>query len=397
MPARSTAKRASRSATDQLVERLQSRIARGQWEVNHRLPTTMEMAREFSVSINTVQRALAQLQATGLIECSGRTRRVSARTSRVLVTPARQGTQVAVVQIANPLDSPSAHRQGQRWASTIVDSIRHVLQAQEMQPVLIGMSATQGSIAEQYQKQFQSLRKTIAGAICFPLPGQAELLAMLDRDQVPWITINRPGEGACHNFVTSDFVGAGRQVGLCFGKLGIRRVLIAGPSPSESLSWLETSGGFLQSYLALGLPLHQIDHLACNPDDEEIRFEAIQQYLKKNGPPQGMFLAGDLFALSAIRAIRQRGLSVPQDVAVIGGTGLEISRYCDPPLSTIAQPMERLGYEAVAALGDMARTGMLRIPGRIVPAPLVLRQTTQVPAALRDELRRACQTSDEVQ
>jgi LacI family transcriptional regulator len=390
-------KRPLRSTTDQLVEQMQARIARGHWEVNRRLPTTLQMASEFSVSINTVQRALAQLQATGLIESRGRRRYVCARNSRVLVTPARQGTQVAVVQISAPLGSPLPSPHAQRWSSTIVEAIRQVLQAQELQPVLIGINATQGSMAEQYAKQFQNIRKSLLGVICFPIPGQQELLGLLDRDQIPWIAVNRPSEGACHNFVTSDFGGAGRQVGLCFGKLGFRRVLIAGPPPAESLSWLETTGGFLQSYLSLGLPLHQVDHLACNPDDEEIRFQAIQQYLKKHGPPQGMFLAGDHFALSAIRAIRQGGWQVPGNVSVVGGTGLEISRYCDPPLSTIAQPMDRLGYEAVAALSDLARAGILRIPGRIVPTPLVLRQSTQVPAALREELRRACQPGDEAE
>lgn len=58
----------------------------------------------------------------------------------------------------------------------------------------------------------------------------------------------------------------------------------------------------------------------------------------------------DMMALGAIRAVRQRGLSVPQDVSVVGFDDSPLIAFTEPPLTTIRQPVEAMATAAVDAL-----------------------------------------------
>ena len=60
----------------------------------------------------------------------------------------------------------------------------------------------------------------------------------------------------------------------------------------------------------------------------------------------------DLMALGAIRTIRQRGLSVPEDVSVVGYDDSRLIAFTDPPLTTVRQAVTAMGTAAVQALLD---------------------------------------------
>ncbi|GAB3876385.1 hypothetical protein GCM10029964_023110 [Kibdelosporangium lantanae] len=64
----------------------------------------------------------------------------------------------------------------------------------------------------------------------------------------------------------------------------------------------------------------------------------------------GVVCASDPQALGAIRAVRRQGLSVPQDVSVIGYDDSAFMNCVDPPLTTIRQPIEAMGRAAVDLL-----------------------------------------------
>ena len=62
-------------------------------------------------------------------------------------------------------------------------------------------------------------------------------------------------------------------------------------------------------------------------------------------------------ALGAVDVLRERGLRVPQDVAVAGFDGIEEGRYLTPPLTTVIQPLAELGSRAVDLLVARMRGG----------------------------------------
>lgn len=64
----------------------------------------------------------------------------------------------------------------------------------------------------------------------------------------------------------------------------------------------------------------------------------------------GIVAASDMMALGAIRACRERGLEVPDDISIVGYDDTELMRFTDPPLTTVRQPVQQIAEHATALL-----------------------------------------------
>lgn len=84
--------------------------------------------------------------------------------------------------------------------------------------------------------------------------------------------------------------------------------------------------------------------------------EALRQWLKSLEVPVGLMASHDPRAVMVVQACRRIGLRVPEDVAVIGfNNDIQSCEFCDPPLTSIARPGEKIGYEAAALLDRLMR------------------------------------------
>jgi two-component sensor histidine kinase/DNA-binding LacI/PurR family transcriptional regulator len=90
---------------------------------------------------------------------------------------------------------------------------------------------------------------------------------------------------------------------------------------------------------------------------------------------QAIIADNDLTAIDALRSCKVRGIRVPQDLAIGGFDDIQESRFIKPQLTTVHQPIERLGYEAVSMVNN-------QLQGRPCPTRVVL------PVQLR--IRRSC-------
>ena len=100
------------------------------------------------------------------------------------------------------------------------------------------------------------------------------------------------------------------------------------------------------------------------------------------GRPTAIFCANDQMAMVAIRALRARGVQVPRDVSVVGFTNLAMAKFCDPPLTSVAQPFHQMGRAVVARMLDAIEAKNPTVAAvEVVPTSLVVRQSTgPVPA-----------------
>ncbi|HJN14441.1 MAG TPA: LacI family DNA-binding transcriptional regulator [Armatimonadota bacterium] len=94
-------------------------------------------------------------------------------------------------------------------------------------------------------------------------------------------------------------------------------------------------------------------YLRADGHASEAALSAIGACIAESGEdrPDALFCQNDILALGAFRAIRDAGLRVPDDVALVGCDGIPVGDYLDPPLSTIRQPVDemcRLGCEFLA-------------------------------------------------
>jgi LacI family transcriptional regulator len=79
------------------------------------------------------------------------------------------------------------------------------------------------------------------------------------------------------------------------------------------------------------------------------------KYLNSPNPPTAIFACNDLLAIGAIQAVKEQGLSVPGDISVIGFDNTMIATIVEPPLTTIAQPIQNMGKEVVDLMISMIK------------------------------------------
>jgi DNA-binding LacI/PurR family transcriptional regulator len=154
---------------------------------------------------------------------------------------------------------------------------------------------------------------------------------------------------------------------------GRRRLAFFGNPDFPELG--ERYQGFLDAHLRHGIshPAHVLPvHLT-----PQTAYEAIGEFLDGTAAIDGVVAATDIIAMSAIRALSERGALVPDDVAVVGYDDLEIAIHASPALTTIRQDLHA-GAEAMVdllmrRLAGEAATSVVMQPELIVrasaPAP----------------------------
>lgn len=91
-------------------------------------------------------------------------------------------------------------------------------------------------------------------------------------------------------------------------------------------------------------------HIIINKLSEEAGVEAVEQMLKMKSLPDGLFVSNDTCAVSCIQAFKQAGISIPDDIAVVGFNNDPISRVIEPNLTTVNYPAYEMGEVAARNL-----------------------------------------------
>ena len=143
---------------------------------------------------------------------------------------------------------------------------------------------------------------------------------------------------------------------------GYKRIGFVGGFAEDSPSCRRFKGYFA-TLNELGLEFNPKWVLPSNWS-EDYCIEQIKEAYRKGNLPDAYFVASDLMAIAVLRAFYDLGVSVPGECAVMGLSNIEISRYSNPPLSTIAIPIREMGRVAAKVLLD-------RIAGDTTPTKVV--------------------------
>ncbi len=162
--------------------------------------------------------------------------------------------------------------------------------------------------------------------------------------------------------------------------LGHRRITtITGPVDQDN--GIARLAGYQAAMMQAGLPLDD-DLIVRARYGVEEGYHAVCALLRRDARPTGIFAASDDTALGAIRALREHGLRVPADVSVIGFDDVPYSRWNDPPLTTVSQPLTEMGAAAVDIIIG-ALQGRSAAVHTELSTRLVVRQSTAAPAVER--------------
>jgi len=189
-------------------------------------------------------------------------------------------------------------------------------------------------------------------------------------DGIDWVTVDE-AHGA---FIATEHLL----------KLGHRRLALVNGPPQAMQSSLREDG-FRRALKDFGLHLgRDLDLRLLNFSEDEGR-EAANLLLDLSEPPTAIFVAaGDVTAAGVLAGLKDRGRRVPQDVSVVGFDDLEIAQLCDPPLTTVHQPLEMMGRWAARRLVEAVQEGPLhRAQGETMAPHFILRRSSAPPDSAR--------------
>lgn len=166
--------------------------------------------------------------------------------------------------------------------------------------------------------------------------------------------------------------GARKMMDYLIDKRGYRRImLLAGPVEAEDSYWREM--GYRESLAIHGIPF-DASLVAQGGFDEHQAYQSVKGLISRGLQVDAIFAADDDSAIGALKALKDSGLRVPEDIAVTGFDDIPLARHLSPSLTTVRAPIETAGHEAVRQLINLIRTGKAE---RLVllPTELVIRHS----------------------
>jgi len=192
-----------------------------------------------------------------------------------------------------------------------------------------------------------------------------DLIKLYESRGKPVVRFGSPGITAATNFVAIDNFTAASEVAFTWAKNGRMRIAyLMRESLNATTSTLFTHIGLLSGAARGGLGTGFVQPIFSPNVEEESGYQKIRQLLEGGGErPDAIYCFGGFLALGAVRALREAGLRVPEDVSVVGGGGRDLAETHVPDLTRFAVSYEAIGKSIIQMMIER-----LDHPERSVPA-----------------------------
>jgi len=188
----------------------------------------------------------------------------------------------------------------------------------------------------------------------------------------PAVLVDAYSDDGGFDSVETDNISGGRTAVRDFIAHGHREIAILGTDPKAFPSILQRRLGYEQAIAEAGLAPHYIDTPYFEHEAAAI---AATNYLKANPEVTAIFCANDLVAVTFIQAAREAGLSVPDQISVIGFDDIDLASFISPPLTTMAVDKAGMGRLAVTLLLHRLEFEEESVTATLVRPRLIERQT----------------------
>lgn len=220
---------------------------------------------------------------------------------------------------------------------------------------MVQTSQADGVIQLRAHNPFPADMRTTDGLL--PMVNACEVRATTE---CPTVTLDNRAAAAT---MTRHLIGLGHQ----------SIALIKGPHASPLTQ--DRLAGYQDALREANIPFDE--NLLFNGDFTlQAGYEAAQRILTIGQRPTALFCENDETAIGAVQALKEAGLRIPEDISVAGFDDIAFAGFCDPPLTTIAQPAEEFGQTAVNLLVDVLNGNIKKAPKVIMPFELVVRKST---------------------
>jgi GntR family transcriptional regulator of arabinose operon len=326
---------------EQIVNDIRRKIASGALKPGDRIDTQVELAKQYNVSLITVKNALNLLVSEGL-----------------LLSRAGRGTFVLAGQ---PRRIPLS---GHRTVGLVLRDLNHpyfsmVVKSVEERAYELGfnvlLSDSSGNI-EKEESQIEKFRAMgVEGLIIAALSLEyraTDYLRRLHGESFPYVMVSYIHDPDFW-YVGSDQELGGHMAAGHLLRTGYRKVGYVHMGGNNLLSEVRKNG-YVRALMEFDVPYD--DHFLYTLDPRRFDFGAdrIQlghqfgrDFVTAPRKPEALFFYNDMCALGFIHGVTEMGMRVPEDVAVVGFDDTIIARFASVPLTTIHQPVDKIGRAAV--------------------------------------------------
>ena len=218
---------------------------------------------------------------------------------------------------------------------------------------------------------------TVRGMIVAPASGEDNHhLAALLRDGVPLVLVDRQADALACDSVTVDNEGGAFEAVNYMIASGHRRIALI-HDDSRIVTARQRLAGYLRSLSENGLAVD--DRLvAVSQSTVEHAIDTTIRLVSQPDRPTALFTVDSQMTTGALLALRAMGLSVPQDVSLVGFDDFDLATFTDPQITVVAQPVAQIGPLAVRMLverieGSDAPPRRVRFPTRLIARGSVAR------------------------
>lgn len=319
-------------------------------------PTAKQVAHQAGVSLSAVSRAFTP---GAPLDADKRRRILAAADAIGYVSPARRTAQAiaagTVTLVAGDLLNP--------FYPMVLDTLARQLQDANRQLLVYALPA--GTDVDMITPQIVAARP--AAVIVTSALLTSGMARACRQQQIKVVLLNRAQRDIRINSIACDNYRGGRDVGDLLLVRGHRRIGFIGGIANTS-THAERARGFRDVLSDAGRTIH-----AERSGDFNYRtaYAAATEMLAGARPPDALFCCNDIMALAAIDAARERGMKLPDDLAIVGFDDIPMASWASYRLTTVRQPVERMVREALALIEDPAIKASddgttLMLPGKLM-------------------------------
>ena len=219
-----------------------------------------------------------------------------------------------------------------------------------------------------------NMRGRVDGLILMAPEMDGDSLARVVPDHIPVIMINSPVDLAGRDSLRVDnFQGAHDMVGHLIAHGHTRIALLRGSDVNNDA--VERVRGYRSALVDAGLEA-PLELQIAGDFTESGGFAGALRLLGLSHPPTAIFASNDSMAIGALSALRERGVRVPDDVAVVGFDDIPIAAYLTPTLASVRVRISDLGARACAQLLHAIKHENQHEPiHEVIPTELIPRQS----------------------
>ncbi|MCK5208932.1 MAG: LacI family DNA-binding transcriptional regulator [Cyclobacteriaceae bacterium] len=207
-------------------------------------------------------------------------------------------------------------------------------------------------------------------------PNDDEFIAHVLREEIPLVVLNREVIGQKVTSVLSDDLKGAYNLTKFIIDQGHRDIAIIEGKP-EFRTTYKRKQGFINAHLDAGLEFSE-GYALRGKYDLESGYSAMQIIFDMEESPTAIFCSNDEMALGAMKAIKERDITMPDEISIAGFDDMGFTAYLTPSLTTVLRPVEEMSKEGTQILLNKIENSKMEEPGIIhLDTKLIIRDSVK--------------------